>query len=143
MVKKTEIKKEEKKNVNKIFAAIGRRKSAIAQIKLISGKGEIKINDKKLNEYFPYFELQNIVLAPLKTIGEINKVDILAKITGGGKRGQAEALRLAIARALIKLNQSYRSALKASKFLTRDARIKERKKPGLKRARRAPQWQKR
>lgn len=132
-----------KKVADKALTTVGRRKSAIAQIKLIRGKGEIEINNKPLEKYFPYFEFQQIILSPLKAVNENDKLDIKAKIIGGGKHSQAEALRLAIARALVKLNADFRQPIKKLGFLTRDARVKERKKPGLKRARRAPQWQKR
>jgi small subunit ribosomal protein S9 len=137
---KVKTKKEEPKGT--VFA-VGRRKSAIAQVRLTRGNGEIKINNKTFKEFFPYFEFQQIILAPFKAVGESEKYDIQSKIIGGGKHGQAEAMRLAIARALLKIDFSFRQPLKSLGFLTRDARIKERKKPGLKRARRAPQWQKR
>lgn len=137
---KVKIKKEGPKGG--VFA-VGRRKSAIVHVRLTRGSGEIKINNKPLEELFPYFESQQIILAPFKAVGETGKYDIQAKITGGGKCGQAEAMRLAITRALLKIDPSFRQPLKNLGFLTRDARVKERKKPGLKRARRAPQWQKR
>lgn len=131
-------------NKNKYLYTVGRRKEAISQIKLFtSGKGEIKINNKNYQDYFPYFEFQQLILAPLKQVGQEDKVDISIKVKGGGKRGQAESIRLALARALINLNPNFRKSLKRLGYLSRDSRIKERKKPGLKRARRAPQWQKR
>jgi len=107
------------------------------------GKGNIVINHKDLKVYFPSFEFQNIVLSPLKLAGQDSAVDVSVLVKGGGKRGQAESIRHGIARALLLLDKDYRKSLKKAGFLTRDARVKERKKPGLKRARRAPQWQKR
>jgi small subunit ribosomal protein S9 len=122
----------------------GGRKEATALVKLFpQGQGEILINEKDYREYFPYFELQQIVEAPLKLIKQKDKFNLSIKVSGGGKRGQAEAIRHGIARALIKLNPLFRKPLKKAGFLKRDPRAKERKKPGLKRARRAPQWQKR
>lgn len=122
----------------------GSRKEARALIKLFpQGQGEILINEKKYEEYFPYFEFQQIVEAPLKLIKQKDRLNVSVKINGGGKRGQAEAIRHGIARALIELNSVFRKPLKKAGFLTRDSRAKERKKPGLKRARRAPQWKKR
>jgi len=132
------------KDENKFFTTVGRRKSAVARIKFIpQGKGEIIINGKKLEEYFPTFELQEIITTPLKLLGLKGKTDFSILVRGGGKKGQAEAARLGIARALQDYDNSYRKTLKVAGFLTRDPRVKERKKPGLKRARRAPQWQKR
>jgi len=149
IAKKTEKKKEEKKEIRKetkknYIYAKGGRKTSTAQVRIHpKGTGKIIINKKSLKEYFPYFEFQRIVLQPLKMVNERNKLDISVLVKGGGVRGQAEAVRHGIARALIKYNPEYRVTLKKAGFLTRDARIKERKKPGLKRARRAPQWQKR
>ncbi|MCK4968467.1 MAG: 30S ribosomal protein S9 [Candidatus Aenigmarchaeota archaeon] len=124
--------------------ATGKRKTAIAQIILNpKEKRSITINRRELKKYFPSFELQSIVNAPLNIIGVNDKYSFVIKVKGGGFHCQAEAIRLGISRALIKLNPEYRSSLKPAGFLTRDARKKERKKPGLKRARRAPQWAKR
>lgn len=123
--------------------AVGRRKCASARVRLTVGSGEIIINNKKMAEYFPYFELQQIVLAPLEAACQIGKLDISVRLVGGGAKGQAVAVSHGIARALIKNDEEYRKPLKAGGFLTRDSRIKERKKPGLKKARRAPQWKKR
>ena len=126
------------------FYGKGGRKTSTAQVRVYpQGRGEIVINDKKLEEYFPYFEFQKIVLDPLKLVGSEGKVDVSVKVNGGGRRGQAEAIRHGISRALVKMNPEWRQVLKPAGFLTRDARMKERKKFGLKRARRAPQWQKR
>lgn len=132
------------KNKDKYVYAVGKRKRAIAQIRLFEkGKGEITINQKSAKEYLPDFELQEMILAPLKLVDLDKKTDISILVKGGGKKGQAEAIRHGIARALDKLNNELRKTLKVAGYLKRDARIKERKKPGLKRARRAPQWAKR
>lgn len=123
--------------------AVGRRKSATAQTRLwTSGKGEITVNGKKFDEYFKVYELREALTAPLKAVGQDN-VTVSLRVEGGGIRGQAEASRLGISRALIELNPGYRKTLKRLGFLTRDPREKERKKYGLKKARKAPQWAKR
>lgn len=132
------------KIVGQPILATGKRKTAIAQVKLfMPGSGKILINNKNLEQYFPYFEWQKIVKSPLEITGQAEKCDLIIKLNGGGLRSQAEAARLGISRALVQFNINFRKILKLSGLLTRDARIKERKKPGLKRARRAPQWQKR
>jgi len=126
--------------------AVGKRKSAVARIRLHDAKksdGKIIINNKDLNKYFPTFELQQIVTCPLALLGLNNKFNITIKVLGGGIRGQADSIRHGIARALLKLDINNRKSLRAAGLLTRDSRKKERKKPGLKRARRAPQWAKR
>lgn len=123
--------------------AVGRRKSASARVKLEKGSGKITVNSKTYQEYFPYYEWQEVVISPLKALGKEKDYDISAKIVGGGKRGQADALRHGIARALVLWNEDFKKTLKSIGFLTRDARVKERKKFGLKKARRAPQWSKR
>ncbi|HPI67088.1 MAG TPA: 30S ribosomal protein S9 [bacterium] len=124
--------------------ALGRRKEAVARVRLIpNGQGEILINNKKLDEYFPYFELKNKVTGPLDIVGKRTSFDFSVKVNGGGKSGQAAAVGLGIARALIEFNEEYRPSLRSHGYLTRDPRAKERKKFGLKRARRAPQWSKR
>lgn len=124
--------------------AHGRRKEAVARVRLMpQGQGKITINNKTLEQYFPYFELKNKVLAPLIVVNKKDSFDFTVKVVGGGKAGQAEAVRLGIARALLSFNDEYRSILRAEGLLTRDPRAKERKKFGLKRARRAPQWSKR
>lgn len=135
----------EKKNIKRYYYAVGRRKSATAQVRLYEkGKGEITINKKNYKDFFPLTKLQNSVIAPLKVVGLENKIDVSAIVKGGGIRGQAEAIRHGISRALLKINEEeYRKILRAEGYLTRDPRAKERKKPGLKRARRAPQWSKR
>ena len=118
--------------------ALGRRKTSIARVRLIKvGKGLITVNGKPMEKYFTTYELRAIVTA-MDTV-----MDVSAEVEGGGTRGQAESVRLGISRALCELNPIYRKTLKKLGFLTRDPRAKERKKPGLKRARRAPQWSKR
>lgn len=135
----------EKKNTKRYFYAVGRRKSATAQVRIYEkGKGEVIVNKKDYKDFFPLTELQNSVVAPFKVVGLENKIDVSAIVKGGGIRGQAEAIRHGISRALLKINEEdYRKILRAEGYLTRDPRGKERKKPGLKRARRAPQWSKR
>lgn len=124
--------------------AVGRRKTASARVRLIpGGTGTITVNNRPYENYFSVRELQNLIQAPLRTTGKENTFDITAKVAGGGLHGQAEAVRHAIARALVKWNVDFRKTLKTEGFLRRDPRAKERKKPGLKRARRAPQWSKR
>lgn len=124
--------------------AIGRRKTAVAQTRLwTGGEGQVTVNDREMKAYFPVFEMRESVIAPLKAVGQDDKVTISLKVRGGGLRGQAEAARHGISRALIELNPTFRKSLKRLGFLTRDPREKERKKYGLKKARRAPQWAKR
>jgi small subunit ribosomal protein S9 len=127
----------------KSFYALGRRKTAVAQALLTQGDGEIKINQLPFEGYFQNADLRQIVMNPLLTVGLDKTLNIRAKIHGGGIHAQAESLRHAISRALIALNPESRRTLKKLGFLKRDPRVKERKKPGLKRARRAPQFSKR
>ena len=122
----------------------GRRKSSVARVHLIpNGTGSITINGRDIEEYFGLETLKMVVRQPLNTTGTIGKVDVEATVTGGGVTGQAGALRHGIARALLEMDPEFRTALKAAGFLTRDPRMKERKKYGLKAARRAPQFSKR
>ncbi len=123
--------------------SVGRRKRASARIQIKPGSGVVTVNGKPMAEYFPYFEWQNIVMAPLVAVAKEKTFDVSAKISGGGKKGQAVSVRHGIARALVLWNEDLKKTLKTQGYLTRDARIKERKKPGLKKARRAPQWSKR
>ena len=126
------------------FFGIGRRKTARAKIRVyLEGKGEITFNQKPIFEYFPTLQLQKAVLDPLSSLGLEKGVNITGRRSGGGISAQAKAASLGIARALVLFNPDHKTVLKKQGFLTRDARKKERKKPGLKRARRAPQWQKR
>lgn len=124
--------------------ALGRRKTAIAKVFLIkNGKGAITVNGKPMAEYFTTFESRDMVVSPIKTAGLEGAIDISIQAQGGGLLGQAEAVRLGISRALCELNPTYRKTLKKLGYLMRDPRAKERKKFGLKKARRAPQWSKR
>ncbi|HLC69778.1 MAG TPA: 30S ribosomal protein S9 [Patescibacteria group bacterium] len=123
--------------------AVGRRKCASARVRIDKGSGKIVVNGKSLDEYFPFFQWQEIVQAPLKALSKMKDYDISVKVVGGGPMGQATAVQLGIARSLVVWNEDFKKTLKTLGFLTRDARVKERKKPGLKRARRAPQWSKR
>jgi small subunit ribosomal protein S9 len=128
----------------KYIETIGRRKEAIARVRLhLGGSGSIKVNDRELVEYLPLEALQQLVTSPLKETGMENVFDITVHVTGGGIHGQADGIRLGIARALVDFNPEFRSALKKAGFLSRDARVKERKKFGHKSARRSPQWSKR
>jgi small subunit ribosomal protein S9 len=123
--------------------AIGRRKAAIARVFVTSGKGEITINKRELGVYFPSSILQYIVKQPLNKLGVAEEYNIKVSLSGGGFKGQAEALRLAIARALVKINAEDKPALKAEGFMTRDPREVERKKPGRPKARKRFQFSKR
>ena len=122
---------------------LGRRKRAIATARLFAGKGTTLVNDVPVEEYFNNVTLVAELSRPLGLTGNAEKMHASIKVVGGGKRGQAEAGRLAIARALLELNTDLRPTLKKAGYLTRDPREKERKKPGLKRARKAPQFSKR
>ncbi len=141
--RKAEKKKEPKKSP-KYFKSIGRRKTATAQVRLFRQRGKmILVNEKSLEKYFPLFELQQIVLSPLDRMSCLDQFKVSVKVRGGGVHSQAEAIRHGIAKALILFDPDFRKQLKKAGFLTRDPRMRERKKFGLKRARRAPQWQKR
>jgi small subunit ribosomal protein S9 len=126
-----------------VINAIGRRKEATARIYMTEGKGQITINKRDISEYFPAATLQYIVKQPLNTIGVAENYDIKVNLDGGGYKGQAEALRLAIARALVKIDEEHKPALKAEGFMTRDSRVVERKKPGQPKARKRFQFSKR
>ena len=123
--------------------ALGRRKSAVARIFVTEGTGKITINKKDLQDYFPSSILQYVVKQPLAVLDVVEKYDIKVNLDGGGFTGQSQALRLAIARALVKINADDKKALRAEGFLTRDAREVERKKPGQPKARRRFQFSKR
>ena len=125
------------------FYGTGRRKKSIARVRLVNGNGNITINNKALDEFLGVETLKVIVKQPLVATNSLDKFDVIAKVTGGGISGQAGAIRHGIARALVEANSEYRPTLKAAGFLTRDARMKERKKYGLKKARKAPQFSKR
>ncbi|PIU98577.1 30S ribosomal protein S9 [Candidatus Wolfebacteria bacterium CG03_land_8_20_14_0_80_40_12] len=152
-IKKTEKKsKAEKKltlppaapvKIERYFEAVGRRKKAIARVRLFTKKTGIEINNRSLSDYFPIERLQKTVVAPLEKMKIADKLGAVIKVGGGGIKAQAEAIRLGISRALLKFNTDFRKRLRRIGYLTRDARMVERKKYGLKKARRAPQWQKR
>lgn len=126
-----------------VINAIGRRKSAVARVYVKEGTGQITINKKDISVYFPSAILQYIVKQPLQELGVEEKYDIKVNLDGGGFTGQSQALRLAIARALVKINADDKKALKTQGFLTRDSRVVERKKPGRPKARRRFQFSKR
>ena len=128
----------------KYFYGTGRRKSSIARVRVYeNGTGAITINGRDIDDYFGLETLKMVVRQPLNTTELLGKVDVVVSVVGGGVSGQAGAIRHGIARALVTLNPEYRAALKAAGFMTRDPRMKERKKYGLKAARRAPQFSKR
>ncbi len=142
-VEKIEKPPEQKIKIDYIFA-VGRRKASIARVRYFKkGNGEITVNGKDYKKYFTYFEYQNNVTEPLYMTGTFGNGNFSIKVTGGGIKGQAESIRLGISRILVKIDSKFKSILKTKKLLTRDPRVKERKKYGLKKARRAPQWQKR
>ncbi len=124
------------------FWGTGRRKKSIARVRLLQGNGKITINERSVEDYFPFGTLAQVAKQPLTLINALDKFDVIIKVQGGGFSGQAGAIRLGIARALIKFDETYRSELKKAGYLTRDARIKERKKYGLRKARRAVQFSK-
>ena len=147
-VKQEKILEVEKKPVKKVkhdyIYAVGRRKCSIARVRLYKkGDGQIIVNEKPFDQYFTTYEFRNIITKPLEVLAQRDKIKLSIKVHGGGVRGQAEAIRHGISRALIQIDEKWRKTLKPLGFLKRDPRKKERKKPGLKRARRAPQWQKR
>ena len=125
------------------FYGTGRRKSSVARVYLVPGTGKITINKKDMDDYLPLDTLKTIVRQPLVATGTLEKYDVLVNVNGGGYTGQAGAIRHGISRALLEVDADFRPVLKAEGFLTRDPRMKERKKYGLKKARRAPQFSKR
>lgn len=127
----------------KYYEAVGRRKTSTARVRLYSAKGESTVNSKLLRQYFPLPKHQKVALEPFETIKEKSHFTLSALIKGGGTASQVEALRHGISRALIKYDPEYRKKLKKLGFLKRDPRMKERRKFGLKKARKAPQWSKR
>jgi len=152
IAKREKMNKEDGKNSEKgrkYFSGIGRRKSSVARVRLFQKKTEVSladsvtINERKLKDFFPLAELRDTVLAPFAIMSSKEPLKISVKVAGGGIRGQAEAIRLGIARALVKYDENLRKALRDAGYLTRDDRVVERKKAGLKKARRAPQWKKR
>jgi len=143
-------KKEAKENampsgrVGKYHYAVGKRKTAVATVRLYEkGNGNVTVNGKTLQDFVNSKDLEEFVLAPLRLVGALKSFDVTVQVKGGGFRGQVDAVKHGIARALIKGDEMLRPTLKKAGFLTRDPRTKERKKFGLKKARRAPQWSKR
>ncbi len=126
-----------------MYISTGRRKTSVARVRLVPGKGDITINKRSIDDYFGLETLKAIARQPLVATGNVGKVDIVVTVLGGGVTGQAGAIRHGIARALLLVSEEYRAILKAAGYLTRDPRMKERKKYGLKAARRAPQFSKR
>lgn len=127
----------------KFYEGVGRRKTSSARVRISSGTGGFVVNDKQLREYFPRGGDAEAIMAPLQVVGMDAKLDVTVKVNGGGITGQATAVSNGVARALLLLDPEFRSAFRGGGFLTRDARAKERKKPGLKRARKAPTYTKR
>jgi len=125
------------------YYGTGRRKNAVARVRLVPGDGQMLINNRVLDEYFDRKTLEMIVRQPLELTETLGRFDVLVKVHGGGTTGQAGAIRMGIARALLKADEELRPALKRAGYLTRDPRMKERKKYGLKKARKAPQFSKR
>jgi len=132
-----------KKKATEKFYGTGRRKKSIARVYLMPGKGEITINKRDIDDYFGPETLKTIVRQPMVATGTVDKYDVQVNVQGGGYTGQAGAIRHGISRALLQVDEDYRSTLKKEGYLTRDPRMKERKKYGLKAARRAPQFSKR
>ena len=130
-------------NDNPYFYGTGRRKSSVARVRVYPGNGKITINDRDIDDYFGLDTLKLIVRQPLELLGLTEKFDIVCRVSGGGVSGQAGAIRHGLSRALLQYDEKLRPELKKAGFLTRDPRMKERKKPGLKGARRAPQFSKR
>ena len=126
------------------YEGVGRRKEATARVRVMSGSGKFIVNEKPLDNYFPRVGDMQAILAPLQSAGEnLESLDVTVVVKGGGVTGQTSAVQLGVARALVKMNPDLRPTMRKGGFLTRDARIKERKKPGLKRARKAPTYTKR
>jgi len=132
-----------RKKITERYYGTGRRKKSIARVYLMPGKGEITINKRDIDDYFGPETLKTIVRQPLVATGTLDKYDVLVNVQGGGYTGQAGAIRHGISRALLEVDNDYRPTLKKEGYLTRDPRMKERKKYGLKAARRAPQFSKR
>ena len=129
--------------IDRPIQTVGRRKEAVVRVRLVPGTGQFKLNGRGLEEYFPNKVHQQLIREPLVTVEKPESFDVFGNLQGGGTSGQAGALRLAIARALVEVDADDRPALKKAGFLTRDARATERKKYGLKKARKAPQYSKR
>lgn len=129
---------------DRYFEGVGRRKTSTARVRLFpGGTGQVTVNDKPGRDYFPRIGDYEAVTAPLRAIGQDGKFNISVKVSGGGSTGQSEATRQGVARALLRMNEDLRKPLRRGNYLSRDSREKERKKPGLKRARKAPTYTKR
>lgn len=137
------VKKGTKSSASKFFEGVGRRKTAVARVRIQSGAGKSEINGKEGASYFGLVELKEVALSPISELKVPEKFDITVKVIGGGVRAQAEAIRHGLSRALVDWNEDLKKRLRGLGFLTRDSRMVERKKYGLKKARRAPQWKKR
>ncbi|TSC82076.1 MAG: small subunit ribosomal protein S9 [Parcubacteria group bacterium Gr01-1014_20] len=131
------------KAISRYFEGIGRRKTAVARVRIWPGRGEVTVNDKKPAAYFSLDRLKNSALSPLTELKINDKIDVSARIIGGGIKAQAEAFRHGLSRAITSWDGDFKKRLRGLGFLTRDSRMVERKKYGLKKARRAPQWKKR
>jgi len=127
----------------KYYEGIGRRKASTARVRIMSGSGHYIVNDKPLEDYFTRTGDVDLILEPLESVGQLGTMDVSCLVSGGGVTGQSESVQLGIARALLKMNPDLKSALRKGGYLSRDPREKERKKPGLKRARKAPTYTKR
>ncbi|KRM04886.1 MAG: 30S ribosomal protein S9 [Liquorilactobacillus ghanensis] len=125
------------------YRGTGRRKNSVARVRLVPGTGKITINDHSAEEYIPYANLREVMVQPFEVTETQDSYDVLVNVFGGGFSGQAGAIRHGIARALLEVDPDFRGVLKRAGLLTRDSRMKERKKPGLKKARKAPQFSKR
>jgi small subunit ribosomal protein S9 len=126
------------------YRAIGRRKQSVAVVKLMKGRGDITVNEKTVNDYFLGNETYvHNIKAPLELLSKAKEMNVEVKVDGGGLRGQSDAIRLGVARALVEMSEDFRTSLKKHGYLTRDPRKKERKKPGLRKARKSPQFSKR
>ena len=126
-----------------VYSATGKRKQSIARVRLFPGEGKIMVNSRDFKEYFNRESLITVIMEPFRLTNTENAYDVIADLTGGGISGQAGALRHSISKALLEINEEYRPILKREGFLTRDSRVKERKKYGLKKARKRPQFSKR
>ncbi len=126
-----------------VYSSTGKRKRSVAKVRLMPGEGKITVNSRDFKEYFRRDSLLTIIMEPFKVTSTENAYDVIADLSGGGISGQAGALRHSISKALLEINEEYRPLLKREGFLTRDSRIKERKKYGLKKARKRPQFSKR
>lgn len=129
--------------MNRYFAATGKRKTSIAKVRLTKGKGVVVVNDRPMKDFFVIDIQREAVMAPLRAVGMEKDYDVSVVVRGGGTTGQSEAIRHGVSRALLEIDPLLRTTLKKAGFLTRDPRVKERKKPGLHRARRGPQFSKR